>query len=45
MEIVNMNEENTQLKKDIETLKEEHGELIQKLDEYRKISTELYDLG
>lgn len=38
-------EENTQLKKDIETLKEEHGELIKKLDEYREKATQLYDLG
>jgi len=30
---------------DIEILKEEHGELIEKLDEYKKISTMLFDLG
>jgi len=40
-----LKEENKLLKEGIDRLKEEHGELIQKLDEYKKISTQLFDLA
>jgi len=40
-----LKEENKLLKEGLDRLKEEHGELIKKLDEYKKISTQLFDLG
>lgn len=38
-----LKEENTLLKEGLDRLKEEHGELIQKLDKFQKVITEIYD--
>jgi chromosome segregation ATPase len=40
-----LKQENELLKEGLDRLKEEHGELIKKLDEYKKISTQLFDLA
>jgi len=38
-----LKEENQLLKEGLDRLKEEHGELIQKLDKFQKVITEIYD--
>jgi|9_EtaG_2_1085328.scaffolds.fasta_scaffold01222_17 chromosome segregation ATPase len=42
-DIKKVSDENIQLKKDNETLKAEHGELITKVEKFEKVITDLYD--